>query len=385
MPARSCLAVLLLLVPRVALAGWSFCPAGSNTPCSGVLSRAARAAESGGTTEPRQQVASTQDLIAPTAPFTASASSALSSGCVWDGNRSYTLLGYAQASYCRVVEGNFTACGEVCRGLPPLSNFSVITGAGMRGGLAFVGFDAAAQHIVISFRGTQATNFRNWWSDLTSMKLVAMPSYMQCDATKTRPQQRCEGCQLGAGFVAAYDALRAGVLDAVLFLRREHPDAPSVVVGHSLGAALASLHAMDLAARGVPLAAVVTFGSPRTGNKNFSAYYATHVEGRGVIRGGARGVETSTGTRSSDGASSSVYAWRVTHYRDPIVHLAARIQGLWHVPGEIFFTQATGLEHRLCDGSGEDASCSYGTTPLPSTRDHLHYMDERLGSYGCPA
>lgn len=352
MPARSCLAVLLLLVPRVALAGWSFCPAGSNTPCSDANQ--------------------------------ASASSALSPGRVWDGNRSYTLLGYAQASYCRVVEGNFTACGEVCRGLPLLSNFSVITGAGMRGGLAFVGFDAAAQHIVVSFRGTQATNFRNWWSDLSSMKLVAMPSYMQCDATKTRPQ-RCEGCQLGAGFVEAYDALRAGVLDAVLFLRREHPDAPAVVVGHSLGAALASLHAMDLAARGVPLAAAVTFGSPRTGNKNFSAYYATHVEGQGVM------VETGTGTRSSDsasgsrdGASSSVYAWRVTHYRDPIVHLAARVQGLWHVPGEIFFTQATGLEHRLCDGSGEDPSCSYGTTPLPSTRDHLHYMDKRLGSYACP-
>lgn len=325
-------------------------------------------------------------------------------GRTWDENRSYELLGYAQASYCDVLQGDWRHCGAVCRGLPQLSNFTVTTNTSTDG-LAFVGYDAAADHIVVSFRGTQATctRFRNWWSDLMSVVLEPLPPYLQggrnssggsfgrkeasegktasSDGTSS-PLPRCDDCCIGYRFLNAYGALRSGVYGAIVTLRSHYPSSTVSVVRHSLEAALARIHALDLATHGIPLKAVVTFGSPRTGNKAFSTYYAAHVVGSGTS-GGTRGERGGKG-REEEG--DSVYAFRVTHDRDPIVHLPPKntATGSWHVPGEVFFTQQTGLDHRVCDGTGEDPACAFGTYPLPSTRDHLNYMDRHLGSYGCP-
>ena len=103
-----------------------------------------------------------------------------------------------------------------------------------------------------------------------------------------------------------------------------HPQSSVHVTGHSLGAALAHVGAVDLYNNGIPVASSITFGSPRTGNQAFSKYY------------------TKTGGLQ----------WRVTHYRDPIVHLPPNTFGAFtHVPTEYFFYKKMGLAYKECDGS----------------------------------
>ena len=135
---------------------------------------------------------------------------------------------------------------------------------------------------------------------------------------------------------------------------------PAYNPGHSLGAALATLCAMDMHNTAVPVEKVFTYGCPRVGNLALSDFYKTIA-----------GIK-----------------WRITHARDPIIHLPAqnpfaRNTSFWHTAREVFFEEEAGLGNVVCDGSGEDPSCSFSEVPLPTTRDHLHYLDRHLGSYGC--
>ena len=155
-------------------------------------------------------------------------------------------------------------------------------------------------------------------------------------------------------------------MDAILEINRTAIQAQGAsplvrITGHSLGGALASVCAVHLYQKGVHLDSVVTFGSPRTGNPSFAQWYDRVVY------------------------NFTRYAFRVTHYRDPIIHLPPinYFISFRHVPREVFFSAETGDVHTICDGSGEDKDCSWGYTPLPSSRDHLDYMGMQLGSDVC--
>lgn len=257
------------------------------------------------------------------------------------------ILGYAQASYCQPGLQTWR-CGPVCDSVPALSNVTVVNDS-ITGGLAYVGYDEAAETIVISFRGTVATNFLNWWSDLSSVQLV--------ETELCQPR----GCMVGKGFLQAYEGLREGVVNSVKSLRHAVPGAQITVTGHSLGAALATLCAMDLHSIDIAASKVFNYGCPRLGNSVMYEFYKTTVAGT---------------------------KWRVTHARDPVIHLPtqtpwARNTSFWHTANEVFFKNENGLDHVVCDGSGEDSRCSHSEVALPTPRDHLRYLDRHLGSYGC--
>merc|ERR1711865_884380 len=260
---------------------------------------------------------------------------------VFDIHAANASLGVAQAAYCEDL-GTWS-CGAVCDGLPALTNVTVVLDQPTRG-KAYVGYNQASDQIVIAFRGTLETSFSNWWSDLSSIRLISSPL---CPSA---------GCMIGDGFAHAYGSLQKDVFIALRRLLGAQPHATVMVTGHSLGAALAHLCSLDCYNNGIAVSAI-NFGSPRAGNKEFAEYYNTSVSG----------------------------AWRVTHYRDPIVHLPPQ-WGFWHTATEVFFSQEHGPTHTVCDGSGEDHACSMGLTPVPSARDHLDYLDRNLGSgiAGCP-
>ena len=167
---------------------------------------------------------------------------------------------------------------------------------------------------------------------------------------------------------------------------------PVVLTGHSLGGALATLAAFELAASGydaVPLPpretnaaaerlmaggaasapppppppraralveGVRTFGSPRVGDILFAAAY------RAVL-----------GDRT----------WRVTHAHDVVPSVPVRLMGFHHVPTEVFYPDGDPGERGggnetapvVCDGGGEDAACSDGEGTHTSVMDHLYYLD----------
>lgn len=266
----------------------------------------------------------------------------------WNLTTSIRILNFAQAAYCEGLAD--WDCGHVCRNLPQLSNVTVVADNATMG-LAYVG--TYAEEIVLSFRGTVATDFMNWWSDLKSLRLVPTPL---CPA---------DSCTVGDGFLDAYNVLRSRIWRAVNASAAGGAKRRLVVTGHSLGGALAHLAAVDYYQQrpvDVALDTVVTFGSPRTGNDVFGKYYARMVSDR------------------------AGYAWRVTHYRDPIVHMPPRtVFQAHHVPTELFLWNRSGTtDYRVCDGSGEDKNCSAGIVPWPTPRDHLDYLDTHLGSYHCP-
>lgn len=252
-----------------------------------------------------------------------------------------TTLGYAQAAYCAGL-GDWS-CGTVCDQLPELTNVTVVKDKPTQG-KAFVGYAAASDQVVISFRGTLESSFSNWWSDLSSLRLISSPL---CPAPD---------CKIGDGFAHAYGALQPDILIALRKLLSAHPHANVLVTGHSLGAALANLCAVDCVNNGIPVS-TINFGAPRTGNRQFADYYNQSIGEK----------------------------WRVTHYRDPIPHLPPLgFVGFWHTSTEVFFSEEHGSSHRVCGGSGEDETCSLDLTPLPIPRDHLDYLDRDLGSDGCP-
>lgn len=74
---------------------------------------------------------------------------------------------------------------------------------------------------------------------------------------------------LHTGALLAYSAVRAKLLAAL----PESLDAPIIVTGHSLGAMLAQIAALDLVLQGYTGVRNITFASPPVGNAAFATFY----------------------------------------------------------------------------------------------------------------
>lgn len=204
----------------------------------------------------------------------------------------------------------------------------------------FVGYIPAKNLTVASFRGSQGN--ANWILDLEPGTTKSF-----YDVT------------VRAGWVSAYEALRVQLLEA---LHQTHEQCPScttfVTTGHSLGAAISGLAALDakLSLPWIKTAGMRNFGMPRLGYPDFAQLFHEHVES----------------------------SFRVVHYRDIVPHYPLRIQkGLLrshfryhHVGSELWEPQKQFngmLTH--CNGSGEDPHCS-DSIPLWhwDSDDHMTYL-----------
>ncbi|ANY75296.1 lipase [Paenibacillus ihbetae] len=114
------------------------------------------------------------------------------------------------------------------------------------------------EELVIAFRGTSSTS--NWIADaIASQKRF---SYIKDEVLAHR------------GFMSIYSSARRQITAA---LRRLDPEKPLFLTGHSLGAALATLCAIDVAANTERALFLFTFGSPRVGDHAFSKAFAHYV------------------------------------------------------------------------------------------------------------
>lgn len=119
--------------------------------------------------------------------------------------------------------------------------------------------EAFGQLFVIGFRGSEETGAADWITDLKF--LLAEYPYAPDNAPNIKVHY---------GFIEAYTSVREAVLKAA----KDTPLKNVVTVGHSLGAALATLAAMDITLN-VPGKTVscYTFGSPKVGNAAFATAY----------------------------------------------------------------------------------------------------------------
>jgi hypothetical protein len=145
--------------------------------------------------------------------------------------------------------------------------------------------------------------------------------------------------QVHAGFLGAYGNASADMFAVVKHAMTMCPTCDVAVSGHSLGAALAVLCASDLALRITDRrVSLWTYGGPRVGDPAFVQWFVSAVA-----------------------AHANVTVRRHVWEGDIVPHAPSRSPWIGpkyaHVPFEVY-TPSGNSNWRVCDGSGEDPTCS---------------------------
>jgi len=222
------------------------------------------------------------------------------------------------------------------------------------GAHAFVG--RLKGECVLSFRGTDSPS--GWAQDLRSLTLTRLPG---CSFEGV-------ACRVGAGFLENYRSLARDVKANLAAIGCEKSE-PLAVTGHSLGGAMATLALFDLQTSGYSLSKAYTFGQPRVGDKAFA--------------------------RAFNLALKSVPVHRITKADDPFVYMP-EADPFFHVGTEVYYRGGSSSGYRVCDGSGEDPTCSDENSQsnvasllmkclIPGECGHLNYLEPaKRGTMGSP-
>ena len=116
---------------------------------------------------------------------------------------------------------------------------------------------------------------------------------------------------------------RSIILNHVAAAREQYPDYELILVGHSLGGAVAALAGIEMQLRGWE-PTVTTFGEPKVGNKGFAEFLAKMFRLEGA---------------AGDFSAQEWRFRRVTHARDPVPLLPMEEWGYVMHAGEIFISK----------------------------------------------
>jgi hypothetical protein len=319
----------------------------------------------------------------------AEASSAL--GLAYSSEESERFVFLAGAAYCDAGLESWTC--PYCNGTD-LVDVRVTKGA--RNVRGYVGWDVRRDVAVVAFRGTEPNSLENWLENLdahhSEWELFPEPG----EVVPPPP------VRVHAGFLDSWRELRgdtfaalADIANARFSRNGKNKDArlPVVVTGHSLGGALATLAAFELAASGydaVPLPPRETNAAAERLMAGGAASAPPPPPPPPRARALVQGVRTFGSPRVGDILFAAAYravlgdrTWRVTHAHDVVPSVPVRLMGFHHVPTEVFYPggdpggSGSGNDTApvVCDGGGEDAACSDGEWTHTSVMDHLYYLD----------
>jgi predicted lipase len=157
----------------------------------------------------------------------------------------------------------------------------------------YVAVDHTNKLIIVSFRGS--TTIDAWITNF------------DFGTTNT---DICSGCTAHRGFWNSWVDARDRVTPAVKQASSTFPNYKVTVVGHSLGAAIASLAAAQLRNYGLTVA-LYNFGSPRIGGTKISTYISNQPGGN----------------------------FRMTHNNDPVPKLPLLTMGYVHISPEYYISK----------------------------------------------
>ncbi|OJJ47441.1 hypothetical protein ASPZODRAFT_130904 [Penicilliopsis zonata CBS 506.65] len=219
------------------------------------------------------------------------------------------------------------------------------------------------KRIIVAFRGTYSVT--NTIIDLSAYPQRYVP-YIPDDneggGDDPREKAKCTNCTVHAGFMTTWQNTRSTVLPAVETARKQHPDYEIVLIGHSLGGAVAALAGLEFQLKGWS-PQVTTFGEPKLGNR---AFVNLLDEAFSV------NVDQSLLPREEEEEEEELPRFRrVTHANDPVPLLPLDEWGYETHAGEIFISKPdlppgrTDLER--CEGN-RDLRCiegaSYGSNAV---------------------
>ncbi|KAH8726276.1 lipase precursor [Phaeosphaeriaceae sp. PMI808] len=211
--------------------------------------------------------------------------------------------------------------------------------------------------LILAFRGTYSV--ANTIADLSTIPQAYVPYPADDDNEAASdflsPRQtnqdlpppadppKCDNCTVHTGFYSSWLNTRKVILPHVTKALEKYPDYKLVLVGHSLGGAVAALAGLDFKARGWN-PHVTTFGEPRLGNKHFASY----INARFNI--------------SSNHEYSKFH--RITHAGDPVPLLPLAEWG-YHMHSEEIFISESSLPASIanvayCNGNN-DPHCIAGS------------------------
>ncbi|KAJ5932283.1 hypothetical protein N7516_006772 [Penicillium verrucosum] len=198
----------------------------------------------------------------------------------------------------------------------------------------YIAVDHTNSAIVLAFRGSYSV--RNWVADVTFVH--------------TNPGL-CDGCLAELGFWSSWKLVRDDIIKELKEVVAQNPDYEVVVVGHSLGAAIATLAAADLRGKGYPSAKLYAYASPRVANAALAKYI------------------TAQGNN-----------YRFTHTKDPVPKLPLLSMGYVHVSPEYWITSPNNATVSTSDIKVIDGDVSFDGntgTGLPLLTDfeaHVWYF-----------
>lgn len=252
----------------------------------------------------------------------------------------YHSLHLAGAAYCAKENVESWSCGLHCDGAPTVSIHRYIETTDFLTGIfvGYVGYDSSLDAIVIAVRGTDnSQGIKNWVANL--------------DFVKTKPYSQYPEAGVHEGFYKVWARMKDEVLAGIEELAAELGGPKTIhFVGHSMGGAVATDGALDLVLNHGLTVGVHTFGSPRAGDYP----YAVAID------------------------EQLAYHFRFTHNDDLVAHVPPQALGFYHPAWEVHFPEPSGLEYKLCDGSGEDNHCANACAfflTCTNVNDHLNYLD----------
>jgi len=148
-----------------------------------------------------------------------------------------------------------------------------------------------------------------------------LPQLRQQHGKRAFEEPDCKNCTIHTGFLTSWQNTRCTIIPHVEEALGKYPDYKLVLVGHSLGGAVATIAALEFQARGYE-PHVTTFGEPRLGNREFNQYI-NH--------------KFNLNATSPDDA----LFWRVTHVDDPVPLLPLAEWGYEMHAGEIYISKAS--------------------------------------------
>lgn len=239
----------------------------------------------------------------------------------------------SQSSYC-IDDINFN-CKTCSKDINRLKY--IIDNNGLR---VLMGYHIYSKKAFISFRGSE--NIKNW---INNVKFIMVYPY-NLDLK----------IGIEMGFHNLLNYIKEDIYKNLEELVLETKNNEIMITGHSLGGALGTLFALDILLNNNSqyiIDYLVTFGSPRVGNKYLYNYFKN---------------------------SSILNSYRVTHANDIVPHLPLKILDYHHIKNEIWFNEDNS-NYIYCDGSGEDKKCSNscGSISCISINDHLNYLNTTMG------